>query len=94
MELIRRSEILKHPERWIHYFWNGEEIFRELQPYGNRDVRFKVGAELGYIHEDKYNAISQPVSHLAHWIHEKTGINEGFLRLVGYGLYLYTVRIR
>jgi len=39
---------MKHPERWLHYFWGDEEIFRELQPHGNnRDARFKINAEIG-----------------------------------------------
>ena len=87
--IITRSEIMQHSERWLHYFWGGEEIFRELQPYGNRDARFKIGAEIGYVHLDQFNAINQPIGHLAKWLHEKTGINEGLLRLIGYGITAY-----
>lgn len=91
MTIITRSEIMQHPERWFSYIWNGEEIFREYRKYGNRDARFRpIGSEIGIVHEDKFNAISQPISHLAHWVHEKTGVNEGLLRLVGYGLAGYT----
>mgnify|MGYP007108818603 CR=1 FL=1 len=90
MTIITRLEIMQHPERWIRYVWNGEEIFREKPQYGNRDVRFHpIGSEIGSIHLDKFNAISQPISHSAHWAHEKTGINEGLLRLLGYGLSAY-----
>jgi len=86
---ISRSEIMAHPERWVHYILNGEEIFREKSQYGNRDARFKIGALVGDVHIDEFNAISQPISHLAHWLHEKTGIDEGLLRLLGYGTTAY-----
>ena len=90
MTIITRSEIMQHPERWVHYVWNGEEVFREKSQYGNRDVRFRpIGSEIGSIHLDTYNAISQPISHVAHWLHELTGMNETVLRFIGYGLTAY-----
>ncbi len=89
MNLITRSEIMRERYRWIQYFINGQEFFRELPQYGNRDARFAIGSEIGYIHWDQYNAIGQPISHLAKWVSEKTGINEDALRLCGYALVGY-----
>ncbi len=87
---ISRFEIEQERNKWIRYVLNDEETFREKPKYGNRDARFRpTGSPIGNFHVDQYNAISKPISHVAHWLHEKTGINEGLLRILGYGVTAY-----
>ena len=94
MDLISRSEIMREfGTRWLGDLrFDGKEGFREVEPYGNRHVVFDYGAELGYVHDDQYNATSFPkgtVNHIAKWANEKTGINENLARLLGWGALLY-----
>lgn len=91
MDFIHRSEIIQElGTRWIADIrLDGKEAYRELPQFGNRHVVFEGSSDFGHVHWDQYNAISQPISHLSKWGNEKTGINEGFLRLFGYGLALY-----
>jgi len=92
MDTIFRSEIMREPHRWISYTnFEGKKVFRELAPYGNRHAVFDMGAEIGYVHLDQYNAITQPISHLVKWGNEKKEINEELLRLFVYGLALYGI---
>ncbi len=91
MYAISRSEIMREfGTRWVSEIrLDGKEGFRELAQYGNRHAVFDMGAETGYVHWDQYNAITQPISHGAKYLHEKTGINEGLLRGAGYVLALF-----
>ena len=85
--LIHISEILAKPNRWTRT-WDG---YRELESYGNRHAKF-IDSEWLEIHWDQYNAVSFPtgtINHLAKWANEKSGINEGLLRLAGWGALLY-----
>jgi len=80
---INISEIKEHPERWV-YTGDG---YRELTKYGNRHAKFTNDPNWLEYHEDLYNATSFPkgtINHLAHWVHEKTGINETVLRGAGW----------
>lgn len=91
MDYIHRSEIIRElGTRWVADIrLDGKEAYRELPHFGNRHVVFGYGSDYGYVHWDQYNAISQPISHLAKWGNETTGISETALRLLGYGLALY-----
>ncbi len=88
---ISRTEIQKELYKWFHYVSNGEDVYREYPQYGNRHTRIPIGKEWGSVHWDEHNAISQPISHLARFIHEKTGINEMLLRALGYVLFGYGI---
>ena len=92
--MISRTETMRDfGTRWLSDLrFDGKEGFREVESYGNRHAVFDYGAEWGYVHDDQYNATSFPkgtVNHLARWGNEKTGIDEGFLRLVGWAALLY-----
>ncbi|MCZ6582026.1 MAG: hypothetical protein O6761_02500, partial [Thaumarchaeota archaeon] len=55
---------------------------------GNRHAIFRKDLVYGWVHIDKYNALDFPdgtIKHLAKWGNEKTGVDEGLLRLVGWG---------
>ena len=57
-----------------------------MSKYGNRHAK-PIDNEWLDVHEDLYNATSFPVgtvNHIAHWAHEKTGINETALRALGW----------
>jgi len=85
--IIHISEILSEPNRWI---WTGDG-YRELEKFGNLHTKF-IDSELLEAHTDQYNATSFPIgtiNHLAKWVNEKTGIDEGLLRLVGGGSLVY-----
>ena len=81
-----RKQILS--ELWTRWIpdprLDGKKAYRELSKYGNLHVVFEKGSEVGIAHWDKINATNQPISHLADFLHEKSGINKDLLRLVGY----------
>ena len=84
---IHISEIQSQPERWI----NIGDGYRETEQYGNRHAKF-IDSQWLEVHWDQYNATSFPdgtINHLAHWGNEQTGIDEGILRLAGWGALLY-----
>lgn len=90
--MIHRSEIESEPDRWmLDIRLDGVEAYRERPKYGNRHV-LHAGSDWFVSHEDQYNAYNVPagtVNHIAHWAHEKTGINETALRVITWGLALY-----
>lgn len=92
MHFTRKQILSELWTRWIpDPRLDGKEAYRELSKYGNLHVVFEKGSEVGLAHWDQINATSQPISHLARFIHEKTGINEMLLRAAGYVLTGYVI---
>jgi len=96
MEIVLRTEVENHPQRWVNTSGvrsDGKEEYREIKEYGNRHVIFKNGALYGTTHHDKHNATDFPVGtvqHISKYTEEKTGIPAG---LVTIGIVATTVAV-
>ena len=85
---ITWTQILNEPDRWVIINFPDRTECRERPKYGNRHVIFQKGSPFGKVHDDEHNALKLPdgtVNHFAKWGNEKTGIDEGLLRLGGWG---------
>lgn len=89
---IHRIDIQRDADRWLPDIrLDGVEAYRERPKYGNQHV-LHVGSGWFVSHEDQHNAYDVPVgtvNHVAHWAHEKTGINESVLKVTGWAMLLY-----
>ena len=85
---ISWNEIQREPDRWVIIYLGDRVECRERPKYGNRHAVFQWSSIYGWVHYDEHNALDFPdgtIKHFAKWGNEKTGIDEGALRALGWG---------